>query len=643
MTTSLRHLSDPEHALILRELSENCRVPCRICELQVNGPAYCCWGCEIFLHRWCAELPLETQHPAHPHPLALSSRKITLSALGRERSEEAFVYRCSEGDCYFNVDVTWAFLNLYPSEEKKDTIQHIAHKHHPLTYFRLNKPIKVWCRDCEQQIAGPFYGCPICSFYLHEFCAELPREISRHPSHPGHRLTLSLSRATLCRACHFVTNPLGTAIVYKCQDCEGDGVIAYHIQCDTSFHPSKYEENDCGTITHFSHEHPLKSFFANTRIMRIRFYCEGCGLNISGDFYGCPVCGFFLHRSCAEELPREMSHFRHPIPDHPLALRERGHAWTLKCDSCSLNSRCAFTCEKCDFALDLVCALSTFSAFKEGVATEIQHFSHDHSLTLVYRRSGPPGGCIICGVSVTGLAYSCQTCYKIGKRFVLHKSCAELPQELEHPFHPPHPLTLQSKRHFYCDAYGTKSGGFCFGCDECQFFLCLAAASLKPTLRHQPHEHDLTHFERISDRKFCSYCGESSSVDSYRCVECDFTVHYSCIRMLPLAIKHNIHFHQLALRDKFIDRFNEQYCDVCEKTRRTDRGIYYCAECNFSAHIGCIIPSVAIEEAPELEKVDEEIASVKAEIEETGAMQMKIEALRKRLEELTVKRDALAS
>ncbi|OWM67312.1 hypothetical protein CDL15_Pgr000764 [Punica granatum] len=679
-TTSLWHPCDPDHALILRELSKNVNLPCLICELHFNGPTYCCWDCNVFLHKSCAELPLKTQHPAHPQHPALSITITTINICDKEGCHDEFCrdcnrkvfdYRCD--DCSFSLDVACVALTLSPpekeEEEEKETIRHFAHDH-PLTSFPLNKPIKVECRACEQQISGPLmYGCPVCCFYLHESCTLLPGEIAKHPFHPQHSLTLFTERDFRCNACNNNTTRAAyggiksfiarmfrgkryNRFLYKCNECR----FRLDVQCATLVLPSDINQQlDCGTIQHFSHQHQLASF--DVKMKSTGLHCKACRQKISGNVYGCPDCRFFLHRSCARELPQEMVHFLHP--DHPLIFQAepRYVVGGLRCNSCGVGSYFdfVFSCKRCNFDLDSLCALQTFSAFKEGIPTEIQHFSHDHPLTLCYSLSGSHDDCTVCGSAVIGLAYYCSTCNSPmlsnqEKRFVLHKACAELPQQLEHPFHPTHTLTLipgQSDSSFYCDASCRYTKGFAYCCNECRFHLSLGAVPLKPTLKHQPHEHDLTHFETLGAMQ-CSYCGKRTYRDSYRCVQCNFTVHHGCISILPLSIKHDIHFHPLALCDKFIDRFDEQYCDACETTRRPDRGVYYCAKCNFAAHIGCVIPSVEIEETrpAQLEKVDREIASLETDIEETATnietMPTKLEAQRKRLKELRTKRDDLA-
>ncbi|OWM66983.1 hypothetical protein CDL15_Pgr000435 [Punica granatum] len=73
-TPSLLQHPFHKHALIFQELSESFRFQCQICRFFAKGgPAYhCIEYCGFFIHRWCAELPPEIQHPSHPqHPLAL--------------------------------------------------------------------------------------------------------------------------------------------------------------------------------------------------------------------------------------------------------------------------------------------------------------------------------------------------------------------------------------------------------------------------------------------------------------------------------------------------------------------------------------------------------------------------------------------
>ena len=65
----------------------------------------------------------------------------------------------------------------------------------------------------------------------------------------------------------------------------------------------------------------------------------------------------------------------------------------------------------------------------------------------------------------------------------MHESCAKLPQEVQSPFHPPHPLTLQRKRvsnNHKCNASNEDFWtGFNFCCDECNFKFVLQCALIR--------------------------------------------------------------------------------------------------------------------------------------------------------------------
>ncbi|PPR96291.1 hypothetical protein GOBAR_AA24364 [Gossypium barbadense] len=72
---------------------------------------------------------------------------------------------------------------------------------------------------------------------------------------------------------------------------------------------------------------------------------------------------------------------------------------------------------------------------------EVQHFSHHHPLVFIQDHSvaSKPGLCLGCEKPVEGWSYGCNQC-----EFYLHKGCAELElgPQIQHPFHPEHPLTL---------------------------------------------------------------------------------------------------------------------------------------------------------------------------------------------------------
>ncbi|KAK8365169.1 hypothetical protein V6Z12_A02G033900 [Gossypium hirsutum] len=74
---------------------------------------------------------------------------------------------------------------------------------------------------------------------------------------------------------------------------------------------------------------------------------------------------------------------------------------------------------------------------------EIQHFSHHHPLVFIQDHSvaSKAALCLGCEKPVEGWSYGCNQC-----EFYLHNECAELElaPQIQHPFHPKHPLGTQT-------------------------------------------------------------------------------------------------------------------------------------------------------------------------------------------------------
>lgn len=569
MAISLQHPCH-DHPLILRKLSENCRIRCSLCNLLFHGPTYCCLDCDFFLHKSCAlvQLPPQIEHPSDSrHPLSL------------ERGQ----YGCS--DCGIGMAALRAIVTIPPEDQQEEvgeTFQHFAHKH-PLTSFHVPNTNGVNCMVCESQVFGRVFGCRSCRFLVHESCARLPRDIQQHPFHPEHPLTLVTSLFTdfekrfRCRACSLKFN-----FAYFCDECE----VSLDVLCAVSTLVRSSEEKEEG-------EHQLSCFVMKSESNII---CQLCQLRTSGEVYCCFDCIIFLHKSCVEDLPQEIRHYSHE--GHPLILRARpkGNRQKFHCGSCSCEC-CGITfhCESCQFDLHLQCAVKTLSAVENGAVSTIDHFAHEHPLTLLHFNEKIESDCHACKQSPKGLTYCCRSC----KNFALHQSCAELPSQLIHIFHPQHPLTLlpeESKDYLYCSVCYKKSEGFTFHCAECHFYLDIECALKKATVKHERHERALVYFQRSrTEHLQCNSCGKSCNVDLYRCLLCNYNIHYDCLP-LPATVQHNCHpYHQLVLCDKFVDGIpDDQYCDYCEEIRHPDHGVYRCAECWYTVHIECVIPTVSI-------------------------------------------------
>ena len=142
--------------------------------------------------------------------------------------------------------------------------------------------------------------------------------------------------------------------------------------------------------------------------------------------------------------------------------------------------------------------------------------------------------CDICETSLQGPAYSCGTC-----EFSIHKSCAELPLKIDHPFHC-HPLTLSKTNHHRCDACLDECSGMAYRCHECCYNLHYHCTALKPSINFKGHdEHALIYFEKLPSKPKCeAWCVITNPDTSYlRWAICYFTIHFAC-GSLPKNIKH---------------------------------------------------------------------------------------------------------
>ncbi|XP_059436024.1 uncharacterized protein LOC132168944 [Corylus avellana] len=249
---------------------------------------------------------------------------------------------------------------------------------------------------------------------------------------------------------------------------------------------------------------------------------------------------------------------------------------------------------------------------------EVQHFFHDHPLTLTpyrtYDRINPR--CCGCGEVILGISYRCRRC-----RFFLHKTCGQQPRELQHPLHPQHPLLLLREcpnhdRCYFCNEFILS--GFAYSCSHCKFNLHLICASYPFTVKAEFHDHPLN-LLRKSLSFTCDACGVKDKDVSYLCLTCPLMVHLKCAT-LPLTVKHTGHHHALNLTDSS-HQLDHRICHLCVTKVETDR-VYYCSKCNFVAHLDCATREGYTEEIknedPELDESIDSLAYVVSKIKIGG-------------------------
>ncbi|KAG6702132.1 hypothetical protein I3842_07G019000 [Carya illinoinensis] len=529
--------------------------------------------------------------------------------------------------------------------------QHFSH-HHPLTLVLINQS-GYRCGICYERLAtgSDYYGCKVCNFYIHKSCAEYSHEL-QHPSHPKHLLLLQLHRLDLCTNCSsgmfdfkykcphchefylcpkcaflpltkkaenhdHPLNLMQKLLSFTCDHCLKKGnsmpyfcptcLFIVHSECTSlplTIRPS--------TIQAAIHDHPLT--LMPSFLMSLT--CNACGNEIKGrTFYFCATCSFVAHLDCAP-LPSIVKVKRHK---HPLNLIYSLPADQSKCRVCRLCAKMVDTnygvyyCSSQDFVAHLHCATckeerdETFvpnskedhhdksidslpyivkKTKPEGdrieVHTEIKHFSHEHDLKL-NDELGINQKCDACIRSISRPPfYTCAPC-----GFCLHKSCAELSRKLRHPLHQ-HPLKLllREQKPFRCDACWQPCNGFDYRCDKCYFELDVQCSLIPDILTHTSHKHQLI-LASSSENKKCSSCGLYGRYN-FSCVDCEFTLDFKCLAQ-PHTMNCNKHDHPFTLCYTSEDDSSEYYCDICEDKRDPKYWFYYCADCNYPAHLECIL------------------------------------------------------
>ncbi|KAL7251617.1 hypothetical protein ACSBR1_013459 [Camellia fascicularis] len=604
------HFSHKHPLILLEDLNENrVKIHCYGCQQPISGtPSYKCSQCSYFsLHKDCAQLPHQTNHPLHlHHPLTLlpSPPYPRDDCSACRRPCNGFTYNCSI--CYFNLDLMCAFL-----------VQKIELNFHEHPLIPIQRPALFLCDACGIKHEGSSYQCGTCQFWVNQKCASLMGTI-KHSDH-DHFLSLTYSLPyedyrfkSYCDICSKKVNRENW--VYCCAECK----YCAHVNCATSKSKlsrdhkirqidQKIEAKElegnliCLPLTdesvngipnftkptqmyHVCHPHPL--YFADMQINDGSYsdskllVCDGCSKPISAPLYHCTECNFSLHECCAK-LPIEM---RHPLHlQHPLILNrwQSGYSDPPSCQSCKM--RCngvLFCCLACNFFLDIECALL------QGL---IVHEAHEHTLAL---RKTSNVQCAVCEYMCSGVAFVCGNC-----NFNIHLRCAFLPRTVRHKCDE-HPLTLaysavkDNSDEYYCEIceeqLNTKFWFYhCGDCNQSLQIECIRKADFQGSslfiFKHEAHMHTLA-LEATLDFQ-CIGCNYNCSGVALVCDICDFKLDPRCA-FLPRTVRHRYDKHPYNLT--YSGNPEEYYCDICEGEINPQCWFYHCSVCDQSLHTICV-------------------------------------------------------
>ncbi|XP_048135038.1 uncharacterized protein LOC115756915 [Rhodamnia argentea] len=219
----------------------------------------------------------------------------------------------------------------------------------------------------------------------------------------------------------------------------------------------------------YSHDHALIERNVK-KGMYVR--CCKCHGPVEGSVLGCKECnGYFWHKKCLEELPREIRHPYHP--EHCLVLQESDYGGKV-CTVCRPFIRGSyFSCNDCEFYLDAYCA-SLYSA-PEYAGRMFRNGSHLFALRKLERGSQTTGECCDRLMAEPYIFH----CVEPNCMLRLHLSCPpfSFPDTVAHRRHL-HPLNLDTSLveeeedpndEYYCDSCESQrtSNRPVYCCREC--------------------------------------------------------------------------------------------------------------------------------------------------------------------------------
>ncbi len=302
LPTEIQHFFHSSHSLSLHGIEDNTAVNCDVCQGSWRGFTYRCKDCDFKMDVECAKLQPEIQLSIHPdHPLTLQVGDTETDSHfycdfcnNRCYSDRGQIFSCKH--CNFKIDLDCARMLL-----NSEQIKHVSHEHW-LGLDVIQSRERKYCSACREVCDGAIYCCKRCHFFLHKSCAEYPTEIklSLHSDHP-----LTLGTGTTRERCNFC-NLIWRALTFRCDICN----FKIDFTCARMLIQFRESVTNGNEIEHYSDQHKLS--LRNNKIMDNDAHCYACkkklfGEQLSGEYYYCFFCSFYLHRSCSIDL---IEHYR---------------------------------------------------------------------------------------------------------------------------------------------------------------------------------------------------------------------------------------------------------------------------------------------------------------------------------------------
>ncbi|XP_017632608.1 uncharacterized protein LOC108475124 [Gossypium arboreum] len=161
---------------------------CSRCGEKVSAPCFCCAEhCGFYLHKVCADAPLELNHPFYPLVLLQEPPSSYTRCVCDFCDEicEKFIYHCS---CELDFHIKCALFTFNIAENNLKELEHVALQHPLIPTENGDEKLKdiSKCFGCREPLANYTRFSPCRGFNLHEKCTEIPFKLNHvwHCKHP---------------------------------------------------------------------------------------------------------------------------------------------------------------------------------------------------------------------------------------------------------------------------------------------------------------------------------------------------------------------------------------------------------------------------------------------------------------------------
>ncbi|KHG30054.1 Zinc finger ZZ-type and EF-hand domain-containing 1 [Gossypium arboreum] len=362
----------------------NGAVDCSRCGEKVSAPCFSCVDCcGFYLHKTCAEAPLELNHLFHRHhPLVLlqnppSSYTRNLKELEHVALEDPSFSSKNDGgnlDCnvIFHVNCALKEEDYYciVSQENEDDKS-------------LDIPVNSITKVLETNDDGE---ATVIEHFTHKHYLMLSDNIREHGTEffSGSKpFILTSDYMFKCKGCRY----LSSGFSYKCNECG----VQLCLRCFA------LSLQDAVKIP--GHKHPLLLYHGNEE------QCSGCGEDIIHT-HSCKDCNFHLCGFCVTRLTT----VNHKCDDHLLTLtydKINDYARYHYCDICEEErdpKHWFYHCKTCDTSAHVDCVLGKYPFIKPG--STFNYEDHPHPLTFVKKIHYYPK-CVECGELCEDLSLEC--------------------------------------------------------------------------------------------------------------------------------------------------------------------------------------------------------------------------------------------